>query len=86
MVGWYGHVEPWESQQEQSVFTRMGLQWPRYLLDGIWLGAESVSSGDTGKSLEMLEGGNRRVPPSSSKEIKLPAPGRQAERQAGQLR
>lgn len=35
------------------------LQRPRHLRDGIGLGAEVVSPGDTGKSLEMLEGGRR---------------------------
>lgn len=39
--------------------TGTGPQWPWHLWDGIRLGAEVVSPGDTGKSLEMLEGGKR---------------------------
>lgn len=44
---------------EHSVGTRMRPQRPWHLRGGIRLGAEVVSPGDTGKSLEVLEGGNR---------------------------
>lgn len=48
-----------DANQEHSVVTRMGPQQPQHLCGGIRLGAEVVSPGGTGKSLEMLEGGNR---------------------------
>jgi len=41
------------------VVTTMGPEQPRHRCGGIRLGAEVVSLGDTGKSLETLRGGNR---------------------------
>ena len=72
------------ANQEHSVVTRMGPQWPRHLCDGIRLGAEVVSPGDTGKSLEMLEGGNReeKSSPILIKGEKAPS-AEQAGRKAG---
>lgn len=72
------------ANQERSVVTRTWPQQPWHLRGGISLGAEVVSSGDTGKLLEMLENGKRDEKSSSIliKGEKAPGTG-QVGREAG---